>query len=101
MMDFGLSEERLHAIRSILLKYPQVSRALIFGSRARGDFKHHSDIDLAIYAVDKKTLAPALFIDLDEAAGIYKTNIINMNDLENETLREQIIEQGYEIYSIR
>lgn len=101
MMDFGLSEERLHAIRSILLKYPQVSRALIFGSRARGDFKHHSDIDLALYAVDKKALAPALFIDLDEAAGIYKTNIINMNDLENETLREQIIEQGYEIYSIR
>ncbi|HWP96333.1 MAG TPA: nucleotidyltransferase domain-containing protein [Syntrophomonadaceae bacterium] len=99
MMYFGLSEERLQTIRTVLAKYPKVKKAVIFGSRARGDCKYNSDIDLALYVMDKETFPPSLYLDLDEAAGIYKTNIIDMSELDNESLRCQIEEQGQEIYS--
>lgn len=98
MNNFGLNQKRLQAIRTVLDKYPQVSRVLVFGSRARGDFKHNSDIDLALYSMDRQAFPPELVLDLDEAAGIYKTNIIDMNEIDNETLLYQIREQGVEIY---
>ena len=47
-MRFGLTETQLTEITSILQKYPEVSRALIFGSRAMGNYGIASDIDLAI-----------------------------------------------------
>jgi hypothetical protein len=43
-------------------------------------------------------LPAGLRLDLDEAAGIYKIDIIDMNDPLGDTLRQRIEEQGAEIY---
>ena len=51
-MRFGLTEAQLAEITAILQKYPEVSRGLIFGSRARGNYAIASDIDLAIKGKD-------------------------------------------------
>ena len=99
MIDFGLKEERLNKIRSVLARYPQVSRAVIFGSRARSDFKHNSDIDLAVYMGDSQDKMPGgLLLEIDDAAGIYKIDIIDILRLNNEPLRQQIEEQGIVFY---
>lgn len=45
-MKFGLSNETYTKIKEITKKYECVFK--IFGSRARGDFKQNSDIDIAI-----------------------------------------------------
>ena len=37
-----------HAIRTVLQQYPQISRAVLFGSRAKGTHRDGSDIDLAV-----------------------------------------------------
>lgn len=99
MMNFGLPEHILQAITSELQKRENVTRALIFGSRGRGDFKYNSDIDIAVYA--DGGLPPGLYLDLDEAAGIYKINLVDMNSLHNEKLRRRIEQQGVEIYARR
>lgn len=46
--DFGLWESDLLAIRRVLEKYPEVRQALIFGSRAKGNYKPGSDVDIAL-----------------------------------------------------
>lgn len=45
---FGLSNETVHDIHLVFQSYPNIQEVLIFGSRAKGDFKRNSDIDLAI-----------------------------------------------------
>ncbi|MEA1962389.1 MAG: nucleotidyltransferase domain-containing protein [Bacillota bacterium] len=74
----------------------EVKRAVIFGSRARGDYRYNSDIDLAVYAQGSPSVA--LYLDLDEAAGIYKLDFIDMTRLTNSKLRQHIEEEGIQIY---
>ena len=46
-MKYGLSEETYKKIKLLVDKYSNY-QFKIFGSRARGDFKYNSDIDIAI-----------------------------------------------------
>jgi predicted nucleotidyltransferase len=48
-VDFGLNEMDIAYIVKTIKKYPEVKRAVIFGSRAKGTYKPASDIDIAIY----------------------------------------------------
>ena len=95
-MKFGLKNEIIEKIQQVLTKYPNVVQAVIFGSRARGDYKYNSDIDLVVYCEGR--MPTGLRLDLDEAAGIYKIDVVDMNSPLNEKFRHRIEEQGIEIY---
>ena len=95
-MKFGLDNSLIEAIISLAAKYETVKRIVIFGSRATGDYKEYSDIDLAIYCDSK--FPTEFYFDLDEAAGIYKTDIVDMGNLHNSAMYKSIEEQGVEIY---
>ncbi|SHG46776.1 Predicted nucleotidyltransferase [Thermosyntropha lipolytica DSM 11003] len=95
-MNFGLPEQIIQAIKKELQKRENVTRAIIFGSRARGDYRYNSDIDLAVYGEGR--ISPDLWLDLDEAVGIYKIDVIDMNSSLDENLRRVIEEQGIEVY---
>ena len=45
---FGLKDSDINAIIAILKRYPDVKEAIIFGSRAMGNYKPGSDIDIAL-----------------------------------------------------
>jgi len=45
---YGLSDNTLRQIRQALAQYPQIEQALLYGSRAKGNFKPGSDIDLTL-----------------------------------------------------
>jgi uncharacterized protein len=47
--EFGLNESELHYILSVLSRFKEIQTAKIFGSRAKGNFKPGSDIDLALF----------------------------------------------------
>ena len=47
-MRFGLKENTIAQINSVLAQFPQVERAIIYGSRAKGKGKPGSDIDLTL-----------------------------------------------------
>lgn len=44
----GLSTATLERVRAILARFPEVERAVLFGSRAKGTYKPGSDIDLSL-----------------------------------------------------
>ncbi len=48
-MKYGLSNRTLQKIQSVLSHYPQVERAILYGSRATGTYRNGSDIDLTLY----------------------------------------------------
>ena len=48
--EFGLDAATLRALRGCMEQYPGVERVWVYGSRARGDHRHSSDIDLLVDA---------------------------------------------------
>ena len=47
-MKFGLKEKTLNQITSIFKKFTNIQKALIYGSRAKGNFRNGSDIDIVL-----------------------------------------------------
>lgn len=47
--DFGLPPGTIEAIRKILATEGALRKAVIFGSRAKGNYRPGSDIDLALF----------------------------------------------------
>jgi uncharacterized protein len=48
----GLTDKTVAQIAGVLAGFPQVERAMLFGSRAKGTHKRGSDIDLALLGGD-------------------------------------------------
>ena len=47
-MKYGLPQSTFQKICGILSRYPQVEQAILYGSRAKGNYKNGSDIDLTL-----------------------------------------------------
>lgn len=47
-MKFGLQENTIRKINSVFSKYPEVKEAIIYGSRAKGNYREGSDIDITL-----------------------------------------------------
>ena len=100
MLKFGLEEKVIDQIVDIIKEYDEVEKVKIFGSRARGDYKNQSDIDIALYG-EKLTnsINTNIFYDIDKLYLPYKIDLINFNTLKNEkALRENIESEGTIIY---
>lgn len=68
----------------------------MFGSRAKGNYKYNSDIDLGILCDNKYkgTIAE----ELDELVGIYSIDIVFLDSM-NDEIKLQIQKYGIEIYN--
>ncbi len=45
---FGLKADTIRKINEVFVRYPHIEKVLIYGSRAKGNFKNGSDIDLTL-----------------------------------------------------
>jgi len=55
-MKYGLPEHTVDQICAVLAQHPAVERAVLYGSRAKGNYKPGSDIDLTLFGA---SLTPA------------------------------------------
>ncbi|OHB35422.1 MAG: hypothetical protein A2Y09_08965 [Planctomycetes bacterium GWA2_39_15] len=62
---FGLKEITIQKICGVFAKYPPVEKAVLYGSRAKGNFKNGSDIDLTLFGGEDLTLE-VLYRIMDE-----------------------------------
>ncbi|HHU25014.1 MAG TPA: nucleotidyltransferase domain-containing protein [Bacteroidales bacterium] len=74
---FGLSDEVIADLCAVFRQYPNVQEVLIFGSRAKGDYRNGSDIDLAIKG-DNTTFGDLMDIscDIDDLGLLYKVDLL-------------------------
>jgi len=47
-LRFGLKQNTIEKIHAVFARYPQIEKAVLYGSRAKGDYKNGSDIDLTL-----------------------------------------------------
>lgn len=55
-LRFGLKETTIQKICGVFAKYPQVGKAVLYGSRSKGNYKTGSDIDLTLFGGEDLTL---------------------------------------------
>jgi len=97
---YGLLERDLKYILEAVGKYPEIEEVIIFGSRAMGNYKKGSDVDLAIVGenVDRKTVR-RLNDDLNEEYPLpYFFDVIKYKDISNQELIKHINCIGKIIY---
>lgn len=94
---YGIKEKVLDEIRSIAQKY-DVERVMLFGSRARGDYKERSDIDLAFEGGDGARFA----LDVNEdTSTLLMFDVVDLGRSVQEALRQSIANEGIVIYEKR
>lgn len=97
--EFGLAPTTLTVVRSILASDPAVEQAVIYGSRAKGNYKPGSDIDLTLFgpqltANHLSHLARAL----DESSIPYMVDLSIHADIDNPKLLTHIERVGQVFY---
>jgi predicted nucleotidyltransferase len=98
-MNFGLKESLLQDIIGVISKYPDIKRAVIFGSRARGDYRYNSDIDIAVFTSQDTQVSGSLLFDLEELDCLYRFDVVDAGTVNNANLLNVIEVQGVEIFS--
>lgn len=97
---FGLRDSDILAIKQILELYPQVQKAHIFGSRAKGNYKNGSDIDIAIQgkSISYSTILNISEVLNEETMMPYHFDVLDYNSIQNNDLIEHINRAGIVFY---
>jgi predicted nucleotidyltransferase len=96
---FGLSEKTAERIRLVLSQYPEIERAVLFGSRAKGTYKPGSDIDLALIGenLTTKTLNH-LYEELDDLPIPYEFSLVLASTITDPEMASHIERVGITFY---
>ena len=98
-MKYGLTETTVESICAVFARFPEIEKAILYGSRAKGNFKTGSDIDLtlcgeALTSDLRSTIASAL----DDLLLPYTIDLSVFNELNHAKLREHIEHVGVLFY---
>ena len=98
-MRYGLKEDTIKKISSVLSGFPEVEKAVLYGSRAKGNFKRGSDIDLTLIG-PALTLNVVLKIEnrLDDLLLPYHIDLSIYESISNPDLKEHIQRVGKVFY---
>ena len=93
-LNTGIKTKVIDEIISFAEKY-NICQVILFGSRARGDFKRASDIDIAVSGGDFERFA--LNVD-EETSTLLEFDIVDLDREMQEALRESIQKEGRILY---
>ena len=97
-MLYGLNEYTIKKLQSVFKEYDQISKVVLYGSRAKGNFKNGSDIDLALFGeIDSKSLYK-INEEIDNLLLPYKTDITIFRQINNIDLQAHIKRAGVDFY---
>ncbi|MCD6585872.1 MAG: nucleotidyltransferase domain-containing protein [Desulfobacteraceae bacterium] len=98
-MKFGLKDKVIKQVDGILAAYPQVKKAVLYGPRAKGNYKNGSDIDLTLVGDDLNLqLLHKIELDIDDLMFPYSFDISIFHHLSNPDLVEHIDRAGVVFY---
>lgn len=99
MPAFGLTDKTITTIRQIFAEFPKVEKAILYGSRAKGNYKHGSDIDMTLAGemLDINTLG-SIANRFDESSIPYQVDLSILDQLKHAGLRAHIERVGVVFY---
>jgi predicted nucleotidyltransferase len=96
--DFGLKKDILQSITATLQNDPRILGAAVFGSRAKGNFRPYSDVDIVLYGDLSPIDVESVISDLDEISCVYKFDVVAYGLVKNPEFRQHIERVGVSFY---
>ncbi|MDY0133166.1 MAG: nucleotidyltransferase domain-containing protein [Desulforegulaceae bacterium] len=98
-MCYGLKQTTIESIKNVFSRYLQVEQVIIYGSRAKGNYKNGSDIDLTLKGDGLSLiLMNKIAIELDDLLLPYTFDLSVYNHIENYDLTDHIQRVGKIFY---
>jgi type I restriction enzyme S subunit len=98
-MQYGLKDTDIQKIKQVFALYGEIKQVVIYGSRAKGNYKPSSDIDLTLKGKKLNlTLQYKIENDLDDLLLPYKMDVSIFHQLSNSDLIEHINRVGKVFY---
>lgn len=96
---YGIRINLYNEILNVIKEFG-VNKIILFGSRARGDFKDTSDIDIAIeFLTDDKDNFIKIQTKLEELNTLYKFDIVDFRSIKDSKFKNEILKDGIVIYN--
>ena len=95
---FGLKEATIGQIISVFSQYPQIHKVLLYGSRAKGNYRNGSDIDLTLIGDVSYSQLSSIEDKIDDLLLPYSFDISIFSDVDNPDLVDNINRIGVVFY---
>jgi predicted nucleotidyltransferase len=98
-MQFGLKDIFINQINSVFTAFPEIEKVVLYGSRAKGNYRAGSDIDLVIFG-DKITYKDftEISLSLDNLLIPFKIDIALYKRITDDDIRNHITRVGRVFY---
>lgn len=98
--QYGLREKDMAYMNQLFQSHPEIEKVILYGSRARKEFRRGSDVDLALMGeqVTFETVSSVLFNLEEESPTLLFFDVLHYDSLKNENLKKEIEEDGDVIY---
>jgi len=98
-MKYGLKDETIKQIHTIFTRFPQIDEVIIYGSRAKGNYRNGSDIDLTLSGTGiNLDVINRLNLELDDLLLPYTFDISIYQQITNPDLIKHIQRVGIVFY---
>ncbi|MGL4943476.1 MAG: nucleotidyltransferase family protein [Thermoguttaceae bacterium] len=94
--DTRLTAAEMQRIKQAVLRFPEIDKAVLYGSRAKGTAKNTSDVDIAIFG-SRVALTTVLGLSayLNEETNLpYFFDILYYDKTENQALKDHVDRVG-------
>lgn len=90
-------EQLYHQLAALARQY-DAQRLVLFGSRARGDNRYNSDIDLAVYGMPQENQG-SFWMDCEDLPTLLKFDIVHIHEGMNPAFLQNIEKDGVTLYA--
>ena len=98
-MKYGLDNTSINRLQDIFTEFPQVEKVILYGSRAKGNYKPGSDIDLTI---DGKGLSLSIVnqisLKIEDLLLPYTIDLSVLSHIKDQGLIDHIKRIGIDFY---
>ena len=95
---YGITPKSFSIVLESFKKFQTIEEVILFGSRAKGNSRNGSDIDIAIITNDKNTRLE-LSAYLNQVAAIpYRVDVVEYNQYLSNDIKKHIDRVGKKIY---
>ena len=100
-MNHGLRQRDIEEIVQALRRFPEIDEALLFGSRAKGNYKPGSDVDIAIKGrkIKHSCVVDLSFFLNEESLLPYFFDIVHYEGITERELTQHIDRVGKLLYA--
>lgn len=98
-MNSGLTEKAVAQIHAVLAKHPEVEKATLYGSRAKGNYRPGSDVDLTLLGDGvTQTILGQIQTELEDGLLPYRFDLSVFSQITHADILEHIQRVGVIFY---